>query len=287
MNQPGDRGDCYKNTCMQEELFDVSGKVIIITGGAGALGGAMAEFLLDRGAKVAILSRSQGSVDQKMEQLRQISDDAMGLVADVTTQEKLEEAREQIMQRWGRIDVLINAAGGNMPGATIAPGQTVFDVSPEALRQVLDLNLMGSILPTLVFGKVMAEQKSGSIINISSMAATQSITRVLGYSIAKAGIDMFTKWMGMELAMQFGDGIRVNAIAPGFFIGKQNERLLTNEDGSLTERGETIVRNTPMQRFGKAEELNGAVLYLCSEASRFVTGTILPVDGGFSSFSGV
>lgn len=272
---------------MQDKLLDVSGKVIIITGGAGALGGAMAEFLLERGAKVAILSRSRDSIDQKMQQLRQISEDAMGLVADVTSQEKLEQVREQIMQQWGRIDVLINAAGGNMPGATIAPGQTVFDVSPDALRQVLDLNLMGSVLPTLVFGKVMAEQKSGSIINISSMAATQSITRVLGYSIAKAGIDMFTKWMGMELAMQFGDGIRVNAIAPGFFIGKQNERLLTNEDGSLTDRGETIVRNTPMQRFGKAEELNGAVLYLCSEASRFVTGTIIPVDGGFSSFSGV
>jgi NAD(P)-dependent dehydrogenase (short-subunit alcohol dehydrogenase family) len=272
---------------MQEELFDVSGKVIIITGGAGALGGAMAEFLLDRGAKVAILSRSQDSIDQKIKQLRQISQEVMGLVADVTSQEKLEEAREQVLKNWGRIDVLINAAGGNMPGATIAPGQTVFDVSADALRQVLELNLMGSVLPTLVFGKVMAEQKSGSIINISSMAATQSITRVLGYSIAKAGIDMFTKWMGMELAMQFGDGIRVNAIAPGFFIGKQNERLLTNEDGSLTERGETIVRNTPMQRFGKAEELNGAVLYLCSEASRFVTGTIIPVDGGFGSFSGV
>lgn len=272
---------------MQEELFEVSGKVIIITGGAGALGGAMAEFLLERGAKVAILSRSQDSVDQKMGQLRHISDDVLGLVADVTAQEKLEEARKQLMQRWGRIDVLINAAGGNMPGATIAPDQTVFDVSPEALRQVLDLNLMGSVLPTLVFGKVMAEQKSGSIINISSMAATQSITRVLGYSIAKAGIDMFTKWMGMELALKFSDGIRVNAIAPGFFIGKQNERLLTKEDGSLTQRGETIARNTPMQRFGKAEELNGVVLYLCSEASRFVTGTIIPVDGGFGSFSGV
>ncbi|MFP4090376.1 MAG: SDR family oxidoreductase [Cyclobacteriaceae bacterium] len=272
---------------MQEKLFDVSDKVIIITGGAGALGGAMAEFLLERGAKVAILSRSQDSVDQKMEQLRQINEEVIGLATDVTSQEKLEEARQRIMHQWGRIDVLINAAGGNMPGATIAPGQTVFDVSPEALRQVLDLNLMGSVLPTLVFGKVMAGQKNGSIINISSMAATQSITRVLGYSIAKAGIDMFTKWMGMELAMKFGDGIRVNAIAPGFFIGKQNERLLTNEDGSLTERGQTIVRNTPMQRFGKAEELNGAVLYLCSEASRFVTGTIIPVDGGFGSFSGV
>ncbi|MEM8970246.1 MAG: SDR family oxidoreductase, partial [Bacteroidota bacterium] len=191
------------------------------------------------------------------------------------------------LAQWGQIDVLINAAGGNMPGATVAPSQTVFDVSVDALRKVLDLNLMGSVLPTLVFGKSMAEQKLGSIINISSMAATHSITRVLGYSIAKAGIDMFTKWMATEMSLKFGDGIRVNAIAPGFFIGEQNRKLLTNEDGSLTERGKTIIQNTPMQRFGEAEELNGAILYLCSDASKFVTGTILPIDGGFSSFSGV
>ncbi|MEO0332487.1 MAG: SDR family oxidoreductase, partial [Bacteroidota bacterium] len=198
-----------------------------------------------------------------------------------------EEVNQKILAQWGQIDVLINAAGGNMPGATVAPDQTVFDVSVDALRKVLDLNLMGSVLPTLVFGKSMAEQKSGSIINISSMAATHSITRVLGYSIAKAGIDMFTKWMATEMSLKFGDGIRVNAIAPGFFIGEQNRKLLTNEDGSLTERGKTIIQNTPMQRFGKAEELNGAVLYLCSDASMFVTGTISPIDGGFSSFSGV
>ena len=272
---------------MNDPLFDVSGKVIVIPGGGGALGGAMARFLLERGAKVAILSLHQSSVDKKMETLSEVSSDVMGIACDVTSKETLEEACQQILQRWGTIDVLINAAGGNMPGATVSPEQTVFDVSVEALQKVLDLNLMGSVLPTLVFGKVMADRKSGSIINVSSMAATHSITRVLGYSIAKAGIDMLTKWMAMEMAMKFGDGIRVNAIAPGFFIGKQNERLLTNEDGSLTPRGETIIQNTPMGRFGKADELNGAILYLCSEASRFVTGTIIPIDGGFESFSGV
>lgn len=272
---------------MQNKLFDVSGKVIVIPGGGGALGGAMAKFLLEQGAKVAILSLHQTSVDKTIETLKAIKDDVMGFACDVTSQAQLEEVNQKILSKWGKIDVLINAAGGNMPGATVAPEQTVFDVSVDALKKVLDLNLIGSVLPTLVFGKAMAEQHSGSIINISSMAATHSITRVLGYAIAKAGIDMFTKWMAMEMSMKFGDGIRVNAIAPGFFIGKQNERLLTNEDGSLTDRGETIIKNTPMQRFGKAEELNGAVLYFCSEASKFVTGTIVPIDGGFSSFSGV
>jgi len=270
-----------------QELFNVSEKVIVITGGAGVLGGSMANMLCKQRAKIVVLSRRESSVDEKIDELRKIGENAIGFACDVTSEQQLKETNEKIIEKWGRIDVLINAAGGNMPGATVAPDQTVFDVSAEALRKVLDLNLMGSILPSLVFGKVMAEQKSGSIINISSMAASQSITRVLGYSVAKAGIDIFTKWMATELALKFGDGIRVNAIAPGFFLGKQNERLLTNEDGSLTERGKTIVQNTPMQRFGNAEELNGAVLYLSSEASKFVTGTIIPIDGGFSSFSGV
>ncbi|WKN32333.1 SDR family oxidoreductase [Porifericola rhodea] len=272
---------------MKNDLFDVKGKVIVIPGGGGALGGAMARTLMEEGAKVAILSLHEASAQKRVEELKAISSEVMGFACDVTSQEELEKVNSQILAEWGRIDVLINAAGGNMPGATVGPEQTVFDVSVEDLKKVLDLNLMGSVLPTLVFGKAMAEQKSGSIINISSMAATHAITRVLGYSIAKAGIDMFTKWMATEMSMKFGDGIRVNAIAPGFFIGKQNERLLTNEDGTLTERGETIVKNTPMQRFGEAKELSGAVLYLCSEASKFVTGTIIPVDGGFSAFSGV
>lgn len=272
---------------MEDKLFDVTGKVIVITGGGGVLGGAMAKYLIKRGARIAVLSLHEDSARKRAEELQQTGGEVLGLAVDVLSQEGLEKARDQILQQWGRVDVLINAAGGNLPGATIAPGQSVFDVSVEDLRKVLDLNLMGSVLPTLVFGKVIAAQKTGSIINISSMAATQAITRVLGYSMAKAGIDMFTKWMAMEMAMQFGDGIRVNAIAPGFFIGKQNQRLLTEEDGSLTSRGETIISNTPMKRFGKAEELDGIVLYLCSDASRFVTGTIIPVDGGFSSFSGV
>nr|WKN35752.1 SDR family oxidoreductase [Tunicatimonas sp. TK19036] len=272
---------------MKQNLFDVTNKVIVIPGGGGVLGGAMAKMLLEQGAKVAILSLHESSVNKKLEELKSVSSEVLGFSCDVTSKEQLEEVNRKILQQWERIDVLINAAGGNMPGATVAPEQTVFDVSTEALQKVLDLNLMGSVLPTLVFGKSMVENKSGSIINISSMASTHSITRVLGYSIAKAGIDMLTKWMAMEFAMKFGDGLRVNAIAPGFFIGKQNERLLTNEDGSLTQRGETIIQNTPMQRFGEAEELNGAVLYLCSEASKFVTGTIIPIDGGFSSFSGV
>ncbi len=272
---------------MKNQLFNVQDKVIIITGGGGALGGAMASYLAKEGAKIVIISRREETVQSGVDALKAEGHEALGLAVDVLDEEKLKEASDKIIEKWGTIDVLINAAGGNLPGATIAPDQTVFDVSVGDLKKVLDLNLMGSVLPTLVFGKVMADQQKGSIINVSSMAASHAITRVLGYSMAKSGIDMFTKWMATEMARKFEDGIRVNAIAPGFFIGNQNRRLLTNEDGSLTERGHDIVRNTPMNRFGEAEELNGIVHYLCSDASQFVTGTIIPIDGGFSSFSGV
>ncbi|RLD74114.1 MAG: D-mannonate oxidoreductase, partial [Bacteroidetes bacterium] len=180
-----------------------------------------------------------------------------------------------------------NTAGGNMLGATISPDQTIFDMDMNDFDKVTELNLNGSILPSLVFGKVMAEQGSGSIINMSSMAVDRAITRVVGYSASKAAITNFTRWMAVEMARKFGDGIRVNALAPGFFIGKQNKALLTNEDGTYTERGHTIIQNTPMNRFGEAEELIGATLFLCSDAARFITGIVLPVDGGFSAFSGV
>jgi NAD(P)-dependent dehydrogenase (short-subunit alcohol dehydrogenase family) len=272
---------------MENQLFDVKDKVIIITGGGGALGGAMGGYLAQQGARIVVLSRREETVQSMVDELKTSGGEVLGLAADVLDEENLKNAKDKITEKWGQIDVLINAAGGNLPGATIAPDQTVFDVSVRDLQKVLDLNLMGSVVPTLVFGKAMAERNRGSIINISSMAASQAITRVLGYSMAKAGIDIFTKWMATEMARKFGEGIRVNAIAPGFFIGNQNRRLLTNEDGSLTERGHDIIRNTPMHRFGEAEELNGIVLYLCSDASKFVTGTIIPVDGGFSSFSGV
>lgn len=271
---------------MAETNLDVKGKVIVITGGSGTLGGAMAEHLIKIGAKVAIIGSRDESVRAKLKTLSPHGS-PMGLAVDVTNENQVKAACKKIVDKWGRVDVLINGAGGNLPGATIGPDQTVFDVSVPDLRSVLDLNLLGSVIPSLVFGKVMADQKTGSIINISSMAADRAITRVFGYSMAKAAIDAMTKWMSTEMAMKFGHGIRINAIAPGFFIGNQNRRLLTNEDGSYTQRGETIIRNTPMDRFGDIDELNGIVQFLCSDASSFVTGTIIPIDGGFSAFSGV
>ncbi|MBK8506414.1 MAG: SDR family oxidoreductase [Saprospiraceae bacterium] len=270
-----------------KDLFSVAGKVIVVTGGSGVLGGALSAHLIEQGAKIAIIGFREESVLAKLKDLARYGSDPLGMAVDCTKEDQLVTARHKILERWGRIDVLINGAGGNLPGATIAPHQTIFDSSIEDIQSVIDLNLMGSVVPSLIFGKVMAEQKVGSIINVSSMAADRAITRVFGYSLAKAGIDQLTKWMAMELALKFGDGIRVNAIAPGFFIGNQNRRLLTEEDGSYTSRGKTIIDSTPMSRFGDITELNGVVQYLCSDASKFVTGTIIPIDGGFSAFSGV
>ncbi|MDW7695360.1 SDR family oxidoreductase [Flammeovirgaceae bacterium SG7u.111] len=270
-----------------ENEFDLKGKVAIITGGSGALGGSMAISLIKSGAKVAVLSSRKETNEKRVTELKELGGEAMGLVCSVLDKEQLIIAKEKVLKEWGKVDILINAAGGNMPGATIEPEQTVFDLSMDDFQKVTDLNLNGTVLPTMVFAEAMVNQKKGSIINISSMSATQAITRVVGYSVAKAAIDNFTKWMAVEMALKFGEGIRVNAIAPGFFIGEQNRKLLTNEDGSLTERGQAVVNQTPMKRFGEAVELNGTVQWLCSDASRFVTGIIVPVDGGFSAFSGV
>ena len=191
------------------------------------------------------------------------------------------------MNSFGQIDGLINAVGGNLPGAVISDDKSIFDLSEKDFDEVVDLNLKGTVLPSIVFGEVMAEQGRGSIVNYSSMTVDRVITRVVGYSAAKAAMENFTRWMAVEMALKYGDGIRVNAIAPGFFIGKQNKKLLLNEDGSLTERGEKIIQNTPMKRFGKADELSGAIHFLCSDSARFVTGIVLPVDGGFSAYSGI
>ena len=267
--------------------FDISGKVIVITGGGGVLGGSMAEHLAQHGAKIAVLDLRASLAQDRANQLKSTGASAIALEGNVLQQDNLIRAKEAILKEWGSIDVLINAAGGNMPGATISPEQTVFDLSMDAFKKVSDLNLNGSVLPSLIFGKQMAAQKQGVIINISSMASARAITRVVGYSAAKAAIDNFTRWMATELALKFGEGLRVNAIAPGFFIGDQNRRLLTNEDGSYTARGELVIAHTPMGRFGKAEELNGTIHWLCSDASRFVTGIVVPIDGGFSAFTGV
>lgn len=268
-------------------MFELKGKVVIITGGAGVLGGAMAAGLAKAGAKVGILSRTKSKVDQKVKEIKKNGGKAIALVADVLDEKRLKAAKKKILKKWGRIDILVNSAGGNMKGATIMPDQDIFDLSMDDFTKVTDLNLKGTVLPTMIFGQTMAKQKKGCIINISSMAAQQAITRVVGYSASKAAIDNFTKWMAVEMAHKFGEGIRVNAIAPGFFIADQNRSLLTNEDGSLTARGQTIVNETPIKRFGEPEELVSTLLWLASDDSSFITGIIVPVDGGFSAFSGV
>lgn len=270
-----------------KDLFDISGKVAVVTGGSGTLGGSISKYLASQGVKVAVIGRSPENVDMRLEKIKAIGADGIGLVVDVLHMDQLKEAKNAIIERWGRIDFLVNTAGGNLPGATLSEDQTVFDMNITDYNKVTDLNLNGTVYPCLVFGEAMARNKSGSIINISSMATYSSITRVPGYSIAKSGVEIFTKWLAMELALKFDEKIRVNAIAPGFFISTQNERVLLNPDGSYTERSQKVISKTPMQRFGKIDELNGTVHYLCSEASSFVTGTIIPVDGGFSSFSGI
>ena len=268
-------------------LFNLENKIILVTGACGVLGGGIAKYLLENKATVLILHYKETPLKSAVSELKKISEKVEGYLCNVVEEKSLKAVAEKIMTTYGKIDVLINAAGGNKPGATIGPDQSVFEVDVEQFKQVIDLNLFGSIIPSLVFGKQMAKHKKGTIINVSSMAADRALTRVMGYSASKAAVDNFTKWLAVELAQKYGDGMRVNAIAPGFFIGNQNRALLTNEDGSYTERGNTIIKNTPMNRFGDADELNGAIHYLCSNASKFVTGIVIPIDGGFSAFSGV
>jgi NAD(P)-dependent dehydrogenase (short-subunit alcohol dehydrogenase family) len=272
---------------MSHYKFNIEGKVAIVTGAGGVLGGSICKSLVKEGAKVAMLDIREENMKLQVEELLQFGNEVAGYTANVLEKKSLEDAQASIIKKWGRIDILINAAGGNIPGATLETDQTFFDMEIEDYRKVIDLNLNGSVLPCMVFGKSMAKQKYGSIINISSMATFSAITRVPGYSVAKSGINIFTKWLATEMALKFGEGIRVNAIAPGFFIGDQNRRVLLNQDGSYTERSHKVIARTPMRRFGNIDELNGAVQFLCSDASSFITGIILPIDGGFSSFSGV
>ncbi len=262
-------------------------KVAIITGGSGVLGFAMAKGLAVEGVKVAILGRTEDTVQSKVDEISVMGGQALGLIGDVLDKKALESARHQVLQTWGRIDILINAAGGNIKGATIMPEDSFFDMNIDDFDSVTNLNLKGTLLPTLVFGKEIAKQSKGCIINISSIAAQQVLTRVVGYSASKAAVENFTKWLAVEMAQKLSSNIRVNAVAPGFFISKQNESLLLHDDGSLTERGKTIIANTPMKRFGEAEELVSTVLWLISDASSFVSGIVVHVDGGFSAFSGV
>ncbi len=268
-------------------LFEIAGKVVVITGGYGILGGSLAGYLVQNGAKVVVVGRNQAKGEAFVSEITENGGEAIFVSGDVTSKENMELARDMILAKYGVIDCLINAAGGNMPGATIPPGSTIFDLSFEDMRSVMDLNLMGTIIPSVVLGEVIAKSGKGSIVNFSSMSSQSVITRVVGYSAAKASIDNFTRWMSVEMAKKYGEGVRVNAIAPGFFLTEQNRALLTNPDGSYTPRAEDVVRNTPFNRMGRADELHGTIHWLMSDAASFVTGVVVPVDGGFSIFSGV
>jgi len=270
------------------ELLSLENKTYALSGGTGVLGGSIATYLVQQKAKVILLGRTMSKLKAKQNELNQIAKNSATIYAvDVMNEEALVEVRNDIVNDVETLDGLINLAGGNIPGATLKPNQSIFDIKIGDTREVVDLNLFGTVLPTIVLSELMVKQNHGSIVNISSMASKQTLSRILGYSMAKSGIDIFTKWMANEMASKFSDKIRVNAIAPGFFISNQNRSLLTNEDGSFTARGNDIIKNTPMARFGDASELNGMVHYLLSDASSFVTGSIFDVDGGFSSFSGV
>jgi NAD(P)-dependent dehydrogenase (short-subunit alcohol dehydrogenase family) len=270
-----------------ENRFSVKDKVIVVTGATGVLGRSFITALATEGAIVGVLGRNEKVANERVDAIIQHGGKAIALVADVTQEEQLVTARKKILDKYGKIDGLVNAAGGNMPGAIIAPDKNIFQLNFVALKEVMDLNLFGTILPTQIFGEAIAHQGTGSIVNISSMASQQVITKVLGYSLAKSAIDCYTKWFSVELGKRYGDSIRMNAIAPGFFLTEQNRLLLTNGNGTMTERGELVIKHTPFNRFGEPDELIGALLWLLSDASKFVTGSVINVDGGFAIFSGV
>ena len=267
------------------ELFSVKDKVVVITGGTGVLGSCIGEYLAAQGAKVVLMGRRKDEGDRIVAAIREKGGEAMFLVTDVLDKDVVERNCADILAAYGRVDALLNAAGGNMPGATIPPTGTFFDVEVEQFQKVLDINLTGTVIPTQVFLRPMVEAGRGAIVNFSSMAAFRPLTRVLGYASAKTGISNFTQYIATEVATKFTPAIRVNAIAPGFFLTNQNRALLTNPDGTLTARGQDVIRQTPFGRFGRPEELCGTIQYLISDAASFVTGTVAVVDGGFNAFA--
>jgi NAD(P)-dependent dehydrogenase (short-subunit alcohol dehydrogenase family) len=267
------------------DRYDIKGKVAVVTGGAGVLCASICRGLASAGAMVAVLDMR---ADAAQGVAAEIGNKAIGVSCNVLERADVETAAQRVLETFGHVDILVNGAGGNKPQATTSPEQTFFDLPVDALRWVFDLNLMGTILPSQVFGRIMADQKNGIILNISSMNALRPLTRIAAYSAAKAGVSNFTQWLAVHMAQEFSPEIRVNAIAPGFFLTEQNRFLLTDKDtNDLTPRGRTIIAHTPQGRFGAPEDLLGTVMWLVSPASAFVTGIVVPVDGGFSAFSGV
>jgi NAD(P)-dependent dehydrogenase (short-subunit alcohol dehydrogenase family) len=272
------------------KMYDFTGRTVVVTGGTGVLGQAMVRAIVGCGANVALIARNREKAEPQIAALAELKAPgrALAYTADVLDAGSLREAAQEIVREFGRVDALLNGAGGNHPGATTKPELSFFDLPEDALRFVFDLNMLGTIIPSQIFGRQMVEQGEGVILNVSSMSAVRPLTRVLGYSAAKAGVNSFTQWLAVHLATEYSPRIRVNAIAPGFFLTEQNRFLLTDkETGSLTARGQSIIAHTPMGRFGEPVDLLGTLLWLLSPASDFVTGVVIPVDGGFSAFGGV
>jgi NAD(P)-dependent dehydrogenase (short-subunit alcohol dehydrogenase family) len=270
-----------------KEMFSLKDKVVVVTGGTGVLGSSFVQAIVAANGIVVIIGRNEALCQKSVQSLIDQGGIASYEISDVLDEAALSAAKDKIVAKYGRIDALVNAAGGNVPEAVLMPDKDVFDLNIQGLKDALNLNLWGTLIPTQVFGPEIAKSGSGSIINISSVSAKRPLTRVLGYSMGKAAIDSYTKWFAVEMAKRYGDKVRINSIMPGFFLTAQNKNLLTKEDGSLTERGNLIIDHTPFKRFGTPSELNGALIWLLSDASKFVTGMDIGVDGGFTVNSGV
>lgn len=270
-----------------ENRYSLQDKVIIVTGGTGILGNSFINGIVEAGGTVGILGRNKEVAEQRAAAINANGGKALALIADALNEEELKAARNLILDTYGRIDGLVNGAGGNMPEGVLQPEEDIFSMNLEGMKKVMDLNLWGTILPTQVFGEAIAKTGKGSIVNISSMNSKKAVTKVLGYNMGKAAMDCYNQWFAVELANRYGDAIRMNALAPGFFLTEQNRNLLTKPEGGYTPRGESVIRQTPFKRFGSPDELIGALVWLLSDASAFVTGSMICVDGGFSIFSGV
>ena len=270
-----------------ENIYSLKDKVIVVTGGTGILGNAFVNGIVEAGGAVGILGRNKAIAEERAAEINKNGGKALALVADALNEQQLQTAKEEILKTFGKIDGLVNAAGGNMPEGVLQPNEDIFKMNLDGMKKVMDLNLWGTLLPTQVFGEAIAKTGKGSIVNISSMNSKRAVTKVIGYNMGKAAVDCYNQWFAVELANRYGDAIRMNALAPGFFLTEQNRNLLTKPEGGYTPRGESVIRNTPFKRFGHPDELIGALVWLLSDASAFVTGSMICVDGGFSIFSGV
>ncbi len=270
-----------------ENRFSLHNKVIVVTGGTGILGNSFVIGIAEAGGAVGILGRNGTLARERADAINNNGGKALALIADVLDQDQLIAAKNLVIERFGKIDGLVNGAGGNMPEGILQPEEDLFRINLDGMKKVMELNLWGTILPTQIFGEEIAKTANGSIVNISSMNSKRAVTKVLGYNMGKAAMDCYNQWFAVELANRFGDKLRMNALAPGFFLTEQNRNLLTNPEGGYTTRGASVIRNTPFKRFGHPDELIGALVWLLSDASAFVTGSMICVDGGFSAFSGV